>query len=195
METDPMPVEPQRTESDRRQEFDALFSEFSGRVLGYALRRAPRAEAEEIVSDVFLNAWRRLDDVPADPLPWLLATARNVLRNQRRSGNRRGALATKLELHARRGGAADPADEAVRLDQARFALEQLTEAQREAVLLVAWDGLTPRQAAKVLGCSQTALAVRLHRARRSLAAALDSDPTSRSVSTTSGEPNPLEDRP
>jgi len=53
------------------------------------------------------------------------------------------------------------------------ALSRLTELEREAVLLVAWDGLSQQEAAIVLGCSRVAVAVRVHRARRRLAAALD----------------------
>jgi RNA polymerase sigma-70 factor, ECF subfamily len=41
------------------------------------------------------------------------------------------------------------------------------------LLLIAWEGLEPARAAKVLGCSRNALAVRLHRARKRLAAAID----------------------
>ncbi len=40
-------------------------------------------------------------------------------------------------------------------------------------MLIAWEGLEPREAATVLGCSRQALAVRLHRARKRLAAALN----------------------
>lgn len=181
------------TEIERRNEFEMLYSTYAGRVLGYALRRAPRAEAEEVVSDVFFIAWRRLDDLPRDLLPWLLATARNVLRNQRRSAHRRGALTARVQLDPHPGYSIDPADYVIKVEQAAVALDQLTEPQREAVLLVAWDGLTRQQAAAVLGCSRATFAVRLHRARRTLAAALD--PTLHNAArAAAGEPNPMEEQ-
>ena len=52
------------------------------------------------------------------------------------------------------------------------ALRALTEHEREALLLVAWDRLTPVEAATAAGCSAAAFRVRLHRARRRVAAQL-----------------------
>lgn len=59
----------------QRRRVEALFSEHSAAVRAYARRRVPSAVADDVVSDVFLVAWRRLDDVPDDGLPWLLACA------------------------------------------------------------------------------------------------------------------------
>ena len=180
------------TATERRDEFELLYSAYAGRVLGYALRRAPRYEAEEIVGDVFLTAWRRRADLPDDALPWLLATARNVLRNQRRSAHRQGALTARVIEDPHVGTSTDPADQVVEAEWASDALDQLTDPQREAVLLLSWDGLTPQQAAAVLGCSRAALAVRIHRARRTLAATLDPPPPHRS-SPPAREPDLMED--
>jgi RNA polymerase sigma-70 factor (ECF subfamily) len=52
------------------------------------------------------------------------------------------------------------------------AFASLRPADREVLVLVAWDGLDPARAARALGCSRGTFAVRLHRARRRLAAAL-----------------------
>ena len=65
-------------------------------MLGYALRRADPDTAQEAVSDAFLVCWRRLDDVPADPLPWLFGVARRCLANRRRSAARQRALETRV---------------------------------------------------------------------------------------------------
>lgn len=54
----------------------------------------------------------------------------------------------------------------------RRAFGRLSGDDREALALVAWDGLTPAKAARSLGCSPVAFRVRLHRARRRLARAL-----------------------
>ena len=75
----------ERTREDR---FEELFREHYRAVRGYALRRAPGDLAQDAVSETFLVAWRRLDDVPADALPWLYGVARRVLANQRRSIDR-----------------------------------------------------------------------------------------------------------
>jgi RNA polymerase sigma-70 factor (ECF subfamily) len=179
-------------EIERRHEFEMLYSTYVGLVLGYALRRAPRVEAEEIVGDVFLTAWRRLDDLPSDPLPWLLASARNVLRNQRRSAHRQGALTARVSLDRQTGPSDDPADRVIEVERALAALDQLTDLQREAVLLLTWEGLTRQQAAAALGCSRAALAVRLYRARVTLSAAFDPPPPLRAPA--GREPDLMEDK-
>lgn len=166
----------------RVHEFASFYAAHSGRVLAYALRRAPRHDAEEIVAEVFLTAWRRPDAVPdSDPVPWLLATARNHLRNRQRSDRRRTQLGIRMTANSSSGdhGGGAMVDPAERFDEqviAFGALESMPEALREAVLLVAWDGLDRGAAARVLGCSLAALAVRLHRARRFLESALDQSP-------------------
>lgn len=68
--------------------------------------------------------------------------------------------------------AADPAD-AGGDRELWAALAGLPDGDREALLLVGWDGLSNPQAAGVAGCSQGAFKVRLHRARRRLAKALN----------------------
>jgi DNA-directed RNA polymerase specialized sigma24 family protein len=61
------------------------------------------------------------------------------------------------------------------------ALRELTGREREALMLVAWDGLTPAEAAVAAGCSATAFRVRLHRARRRVAARLGIEPATTNV--------------
>ncbi len=73
-----------------RVQFEQLYRQHAGAVLAYARRRTTQEAADDAVAEVFLIAWRRVDDVPAEPLPWLLGVARRVLANQRR-GERRGA--------------------------------------------------------------------------------------------------------
>jgi RNA polymerase sigma-70 factor (ECF subfamily) len=140
------------------------------RVLAYALRRTSREEAEEVVAETFIVAWRRLPEVPDDPIPWLLAVARRVLANQRRATGRRKALDQRLGSAPRPGSlvAPDPAEEVGARMALQDALEHLGEWDREALLLVAWEGLDNRGAAVVLNCSPASFAVRLHRARRRL---------------------------
>jgi RNA polymerase sigma-70 factor, ECF subfamily len=163
-----MPVAPRREER-----FEDLFREHYAAVRGYALRRAPGDVAQEVVAETFLVAWRRLDDVPDDALPWLFGVARRVLANQRRSERRSVALERRLaEAEA---AAPDPGDPSERLGEAEFvraALARLSDRDREALMLVAWHGLSGARAARAAGCSRAAFAVRLHRARARLAAEL-----------------------
>jgi RNA polymerase sigma-70 factor, ECF subfamily len=156
----------------RDERFEVLFRENYPAVRAYALRRASRDAAQDVVADTFLVAWRRLDDVPADALPWLYGVARRVLANQRRSADRSAALEERLTHAAPSGSEADPADRAADAEILRLALGRLSEPSREALMLVAWQGLSGARAAQAAGCSRTAFAVRLHRARARLAAEL-----------------------
>jgi RNA polymerase sigma-70 factor (ECF subfamily) len=137
-------------------------------VLAYALRRADRATAEEVVSETFAIAWRRMDDVPEPPLPWLLGVARRLLANRRRGERRRRALLDRLRSEPVATAQAPPGEGRGVLT----ALATLPERDREALLLHAWEGLDHAGAATVVGCSAATFAVRLHRARERFARAL-----------------------
>lgn len=162
--------------NQRRARFESLFSEHSGRVLDYALNRGMELqEAEDVLSDTFLVCWRRLDDVPADALPWLLATARKTLANHWRSKRRQDAAKARVADHLAQdcSGPFEPIEQTDRQVLLRQALAELSERDREALVLVTWDGLNNAEAAKVLGCSRAAFAVRSHRARVRLVKYLD----------------------
>jgi RNA polymerase sigma-70 factor (ECF subfamily) len=141
-----------------------------GAVTAYARRRGS-ADPEGVAAEVMTIAWRRLNDVPRDdPRPWLYATARNLVWAEARRANR----AARHPVHEPDAGAAP---ELFELDpELADALRALSPADREALLLVAWEELTPSQAAKALGINATAFRVRLLRARRRLAARL-ADPS------------------
>jgi RNA polymerase sigma factor (sigma-70 family) len=156
----------------RDEMFEGLFRENYPAVRAYALRRASREAAQDVVAETFLVAWRRLDDVPADALPWLYGVARRVLANQRRSADRGAALERRLATAAAPAGAPDPGDTVGDNELMRLALGRLPERSREALILVAWHGMTGARAARAAGCSGAAFAVRLHRARGQLAAEL-----------------------
>ncbi|MFC7585666.1 RNA polymerase sigma factor [Nonomuraea antimicrobica] len=76
--------------------FTGMYDECRQRVWAYVVSRAGRQVADEVVSETFAIAWRRLDDVPEPALPWLLGVARNVLRDTIRAEVRREALAAEL---------------------------------------------------------------------------------------------------
>jgi RNA polymerase sigma-70 factor (ECF subfamily) len=142
--------------------FRAVFSHL-GAVTAYARRRGSR-DADAVAAETMTVAWRRLADVPTDdPRPWLFATARNLLLADNR---RSGAVST---AGIREDDQPAPAPELQELDPGlSAALRSLAPIDREALLLVAWEDLTPTQAAHSLGINPTAFRVRLLRARRRL---------------------------
>ncbi len=153
---------------NQRRRLEALFVEHAAAVRAYALRRVAVGAADDVVSDVFVVAWRRLEDLPADELPWLLGCARRIIANQRRATRRQSALSERLS-HERPGAPVQPPNVDSVLGEA---LGALSAADREVLMLVAWEGLDLARAAAVMGCSRRAFAMRLHRARRRLADAL-----------------------
>jgi RNA polymerase sigma-70 factor, ECF subfamily len=170
---------------DDHARFERLYQSHAGAVLTFARRRTSPNEAEDVVAEVFLAAWRRLEEVPADPLPWLLGIARGVLSNRRRGAARSSALDTRLREVAPTGPVGD---EAWTPDgRVLRALRTLAPSDQELLLLVAWEQLNRRQVAEVLGTSAGTVAVRLHRARRRLARALDTRPPARSHGTAEAE--------
>jgi RNA polymerase sigma-70 factor (ECF subfamily) len=151
------------THPSAHDRFAALFGRHHRQVYAYAVSRAGRDLADDIVSETFLVAWRRLDAVPDDPLPWLLGVARNVVLERHRDAAR------QLSLLAQAGPAAVEGDVAVVVAERAAtlaALDALGGADRELLTLVGWHGLAAREAAQVVGCGTATLLVRLHRARR-----------------------------
>jgi len=138
-----------------------------GAVAAYARRRGSR-DADAVAAEVMTIAWRRLADVPTDdPRPWLYATARNLsLAEARRTPALAGEPSDDLV------GPTPP--EVFELDpDLGIALRSLSALDREALLLVAWEDLTPTQAARSLGISPVAFRVRLLRARRRIRSKLE----------------------
>lgn len=155
-----------------------LFGQHSGAVLAYARRRVASAEdAEDVLVEVFSTAWRRRDVVPDEALPWLYATAGNVIAHVIRSESRRTRLGARLAaVRPMRDGATDPADAVVTATSDRAvvaaALDDLAESDAELLRLWAWEQLEPAEIAAVLGCSAGTARTRMHRARTRLRSAL-----------------------
>lgn len=138
----------------------------------YVARRLPADEVQDVVSETFVVAWRRWAELRGDPLPWLLGVARRLTANHLRGEARRSALSERLHEQPREAAEAGRGDQDSRL---AGALRALPARDREALMLVAWDGLEHRVAAAVMGCSTTAFTVRVHRARNRLRRALRAD--------------------
>ena len=155
--------------------FGQLYRDQGQAILGYALRRVEDPEdAADVVAETFLVAWRRLDEVPNDARArlWLFGVARRVIANRHRAERRRTRLSERLaeSLRTKLTTRPAPADEAAEVLRA---MGGLGEDDRELLLLVSWEELSPGEAAKVLGISSLAARSRLHRARRRLRTLLE----------------------
>jgi RNA polymerase sigma factor (sigma-70 family) len=148
-----------------------LYERHAPAIRAYAARRVERDAVDDVVADTFAVAWRRLPR-EADPLPWLYGVARKVVHGHRRSYARRVALVTRLRSRAS-PGPPDPADLVAGDPALAAAFATLSERDREAIRLVAWEGLDGVAAARAAGCKPGTFAVRLSRARTRLRAALD----------------------
>ena len=149
------------------ERFEEIYEEHRDAVRAFVRRRAPASVVDDVVSETFLVCLRKLERVPAEPLPWLYAVARKTLANQRRRlerDDRLGDVALASEV-------AEP--EPVGDIALAAAFAALSERDREVLRLVAWEGLSLGQAAVVLGCSAVACRVRYHRAKTRLARRLE----------------------
>jgi RNA polymerase sigma factor (sigma-70 family) len=174
-----------RGSGSEHERFTAIYRELSPRVYAFVRRRAGASTAQEVVADTFLVAWRRFSALPDDPLPWLLVVARNTLLDHNRRTRRLNDLTDRVASLERSAGHAPCADSRLlEREQMINALAHLTDLEREALLMVAWDGLTNAQAAQVAKCSVRAFEVRLSRARARFSRTTQTssqDPASRDV--------------
>lgn len=158
---------------DGEAAFRRSFEQHLDAVHRYCRRRARPEDADDAVAEVFLVLWRRRNEIGAGAdLPWLYATARRVLANQRRSLVRRMRLVDRLAREPVTVGRMDEPD-----DDVRHALTRLTERDREVIRLALWEDLTTTEISRVLGCSPKAASMRLQRALDRLAQRLSTEET------------------
>jgi RNA polymerase sigma-70 factor (ECF subfamily) len=152
-------------DAERRARFEALFREVYEPLQWYARRRTDAATADDVVAETLTVLWRRLDDVPDGMvLPWSYGVARRCLANSRRGDARRDQLTDRLIAERKEVAVHDdPAADAL-----GAAMAELPTDDRELLHLWAWEGLTPRDIAVVLGTSANAVSIRLHRAKAEL---------------------------
>ncbi|HEY1531191.1 MAG TPA: sigma-70 family RNA polymerase sigma factor [Galbitalea sp.] len=144
-------------------------------LLRFVRRRAHPLNVDDIVGETFLAAWRRRRELPADVRPWLFRTARNAMLNSSRGANRQTALAVRI------GQAEDVVDRGLSSTDQRLDLiaawRELPAIDQEVLALSLWEDLSSKDAAATLGLSRAAYAMRLTRAKRSLASLLASPAT------------------
>jgi RNA polymerase sigma factor (sigma-70 family) len=157
----------------RRRRFEEIYAANHAAVTGYVLRRtASPDDAADVIAETFLACWRRLGDVPGggDARLWLYGVARRVLANHHRGDRRRTALADRLRADL--AAAYRAREYSGELAGITAAFRGLPAADQELLALAAWEGLTTGQIAVVLGCSDNAVRIRRHRARRRFTALL-----------------------
>jgi RNA polymerase sigma-70 factor (ECF subfamily) len=168
------PSEQDRADPERR--FEQLFEDYYEPLLGYAVRRAEQpADAADVLAEVFLVAWRRIDDVPPgdEARLWLYGVARRTLSTSQRGRRRRDRLGDRLRAHLSELAPTAELPDRERSARVRAALGRLSEDDRELLTLVGWEGLAPVEVATVLDLEPRVVRVRLYRARRRLRRALD----------------------
>jgi RNA polymerase sigma-70 factor (ECF subfamily) len=141
-------------------------------VLRFLLRRlGDEPRARDLTAEVFVVAWRRLDELPDPVLPWLYGAARKILANEYRHQSRQD------RLHERLAGLAMDEHEDLAAERIWVleALHRLSDADQEVLRLSAWEDLSGADIAAVLNCSNSAAAVRLHRARQRLRMLMSED--------------------
>ncbi|MER7439821.1 RNA polymerase sigma factor [Micromonospora avicenniae] len=160
-----MPDAP-RTDLDR-QRLTNLFRRHGDAVFNYASDRLGGEDAQDVVADVFVVAWRRLATIKEGrERPWLFGVARQLVMQHRRSRSGHAALQLRLYPQAESSDASNSSPAATQSADVLAALAALPEVDREMLLLRYWYDLSGSESAKVLECSAATLAVRLHRARR-----------------------------
>jgi RNA polymerase sigma-70 factor (ECF subfamily) len=162
--------------NDPLERFAGLYDQYYRNVLSYALQHADQDSAEDVASQSFLIAWRKLPDIPDPPLPWLLGVTRNLLRQHAGAARRRQQLTDRIMTLTSDDDmfAWDAGEYVVEREVALAMLVSLPARDVETLTLVGWHGLNASEAAAVVGCSTRAFIVRLHRARRRLTDALRS---------------------
>lgn len=166
---------------ERIRVFDELYEATFTRVLAYCRRRTRSLhDAEDAVAEVFLVAWRKLDDATSAerPLLWLYSVAAKVTANQRRGQDRFrrlidriGHLFTPTVVEASDAPTLTAADAA----EVAAALKTLSSIDREIIRLVAYEQITYTETGMVVGLSEAAVRTRLYRARRRLRDHLDGE--------------------
>jgi RNA polymerase sigma factor (sigma-70 family) len=155
--------------SGSRSAFRSLYESTFREIFEFVVRsRISGSEAEDVVAEIYLAAWRRISDVPAPPDDrlWMYGVARNTLARAERTRHRRNRLLSRLSSQPHTGVL--PSEPHSSYPEVLEAVSHLPSREREVVQLIYWDGLSTDEAATVIGCSPNAARIRLHRAKKRL---------------------------
>jgi RNA polymerase sigma-70 factor, ECF subfamily len=156
-------------ECEYAERLTRVFSEYAPQVYAYGLRRLKSPEdAEDLVAEVFLAAWRKVEQLPKEPAPWLLGIAYRRVVDAWRLARRHQRLLLALHTEAAAIVPKYSNPEDTSKSPVLAALAGLTESYQEVLTLFYWERLSVKEAAQVLGLRASTYLVRLHRARRHL---------------------------
>ena len=146
-------------------------------VHAYCRRRTSADRVDDATADVFLTAWRRIEEVPrgGEALPWLYSVAYGVVSNTWRGLSRRKKLDRKLASIGVESFSS-PDEVVLMRHEARQvieALRRLGRTDQEILRLSIWEDLDSTDIAATLGISRDAVNQRLSRARKRLAREYD----------------------
>ena len=183
-------VTPIDVQPTREQRFASLVEPHLPALRAFADRRAPDL-ADDVLSEVGVVAWRRIDELPPGrERAWLFGVTRTVLLAERRKIAQRDASRAAVEPNDLADPSLDPLLAPALHRPLAEALGRLSERDRELLLLTAWEGLSTAEAAAALEIRATAARMGLVRARRRLAAALDElDPGWAGATTPTTQPS------
>jgi RNA polymerase sigma-70 factor (ECF subfamily) len=153
--------------------FVDIYRRYSKPIQAYCARRTPGPQVADAVADVFLVAWRRIDQIPTGDaaLPWLYGVAYRVLSHQWRHKVRSRRLVERLQGLAQ-VEAFSPDVLVVRSEEYRVVLAasaRLRAIDQEILRLTLWEELPHADVAVILGIAVSAVKERAYRARRNLA--------------------------
>ncbi|MCR4438733.1 MAG: sigma-70 family RNA polymerase sigma factor [bacterium] len=165
------------------QAFTEFYQRYAGVVLNLCFRLVrDREDANDLTQEVFVRVFRQASSFrhQAQPLTWLYRIATNLCLNHLRRAKRhdpRGAISELEEASAAQGAHnSERPDVLVERREAQAlvwrAIESLPPAQRAALVLQKYEGLSCQEIAAVMGCSVASVHSRLHRAKENLARAL-----------------------
>jgi RNA polymerase sigma-70 factor, ECF subfamily len=152
--------------------FDSAYQRYAERIFGFLVRLArSRAVAEDLFQHTFLRLAERGPSLRADSdlRAWLFSVARNAFHSHVRAL----AVAARTELPLPCADIGTGPERGLLLNELEAALACLATEDRELLLLVAVEGLTPQEVATMLCVDPVVLRKRLSRARARLAEALD----------------------
>jgi RNA polymerase sigma factor (sigma-70 family) len=163
-------VMPGGSDDDASERLTHLFQQHCASVRNFARRRVGPDDAQEIVAETFLVAWRRINDLSDPPLPWLYKVASFEIANHRRRNERHARVELALvEGLGQQQGGGDSGQSEDDANAVNAAFSALSPSDQEVLRLAAWERLSSAEGAIVIGCSVSAYKVRLHRARSRLA--------------------------
>jgi len=163
------------------QDFEQLVRAHTDLVRGFIWRRSNGLDSgvsdpEDITADVWAVAWQRRESAPAADdtsatTAWLLQIARHLLANHIRKTDTRRRIGNALrpeELTLASAESLAIADETL-----REVFDCLTPGEKEVMALTLWEGLRPGEIATVIGATDNAVSLRLHKARQKIASVLE----------------------